>query len=55
MDNYKKGWKMAEFDSDDEVLQLAIAREEDANQFLCLSRASTMQGMKKLNMSGIGY
>ena len=33
MDNYKKGRKMAEFDSDDEILELAIAREEDANQF----------------------
>jgi len=33
MDNYKKGRKMAEFDSDEEILELAIAREEDANQF----------------------
>jgi len=33
MDNYKKGRRMAEFDSDEEILELAIAREEDANQF----------------------
>jgi len=41
MDNYKKGWKMAEFDSDEEILELAIAREEDANQFYIVLAAQT--------------
>jgi len=40
---------MAEFDSDDEILELAIAREEDANQFyMILAARSTNDEMRKI-------
>jgi rubrerythrin len=49
MDNYKKGRKMAEFDSDAEILELAIAREEDANQFyLILAERVKSAEMRKV-------
>ncbi len=49
MDNYKKGRRMAEFDSDDEILELAIAREEDANQFyMILAERVTSAEMRKV-------
>jgi len=49
MDNYKKGRKMAEFDSDEEILELAIAREEDANQFyMILAERVTSAEMRKV-------
>ena len=49
MDNYKKGRKMAEFDSDDEILELAIAREEDANQFyIVLAAQAKNDEMRKV-------
>jgi len=49
MDNYKKGRKMAEFDSDEEILELAIAREEDANQFyIVLAAQAKNDEMRKV-------
>jgi len=49
MDNYKKGRRMAEFDSDDEILELAIAREEDANQFyIVLAAQAKNDEMRKV-------
>ncbi|MHC4461385.1 MAG: ferritin family protein [Planctomycetota bacterium] len=40
---------MAEFDSDDEILELAIAREEDANQFyMILAERATNAEMRKI-------
>ena len=40
---------MAEFESDDEILELAIAREEDANQFyMILAERVTSAEMRKV-------